>query len=76
MYDWPVAVGGRARPEATSDTAISLPRLLALLMVMLLIVVGMVAYAYNIIGTSPYRIISAYPLRVERIRPQARTYGP
>ena len=76
MYDWPVAISGRARSEAAPDTAISLPRLLALLMVMLFIVVGMVAYACTIIGLSPYRIVSPFPLRVERIKPQSRSYSP
>ncbi|HZT44401.1 MAG TPA: hypothetical protein VFA07_19705 [Chthonomonadaceae bacterium] len=76
MYDWPVAAGGRARVESSPDTAISLSRLLALLLVMLFIVVGMVAYAYTIIGMSPYRIVSPFPLRVERIKPQSRSYSP
>ena len=76
MYDWPVAFSLRARAEALPDTAISLPRLLTLLMVMLFIVVGMVTYAYLLIGKSPYRVVSSYPLRVERVHPQSRSYGP
>jgi len=56
--------------------AISLPRLLTLLLLLLLLVAGMVTYAYTIIGRSPYRIVSPYPLRVERMHTESRSYGP